>query len=93
MEQIIHKRPSCLQYTVQSPQDSSTSLLLHQGSQSLQMRHQGERLLKRFYMNTTHLCLALLDYISSRTYQLDTPIDWQINNSLLHLNESLPTST
>lgn len=36
---IIHKRPSCLQYTVQSPQDSSTSRLLRQGSRSLQEKH------------------------------------------------------
>lgn len=36
---IIHKRPSCLQYTVQSPRDSSTSQLLHQGSRSLQEKH------------------------------------------------------
>lgn len=35
---IIHRRLSCLQYTVQSPQGSSASLLLRRGSQSLQSR-------------------------------------------------------
>lgn len=34
-EHITHKRLSCLRCTVRSPQESSTSLLLHLGSQSL----------------------------------------------------------
>lgn len=42
---IIHKRPSCLQYTVQSPQDSSTSRLLRQGSRSLQEKHTTQTLI------------------------------------------------